>query len=117
MIDVNDKLLFKIKEISKQEEFDVTIFDSRASPSKLTKLRTKLRKEIREGYIRIISSFWPGIPLLMFEENNDRYSQEEKLKMLKIIEMRWEKIFRDYLRNIKEKYPKYPENVWKIETN
>jgi len=108
-MDVNDRLLFKIKEISKQEGFDSTIFASRASPS-------KLKKEIREGYIKILSSFWPGIPLLMFEENNNRHSQEEKLKMLKIIEMRWEKIFRDYLRNIKDKY-KNQETIWKIKNN
>ncbi|PIV14090.1 hypothetical protein COS44_00930 [bacterium (Candidatus Gribaldobacteria) CG03_land_8_20_14_0_80_36_40] len=108
-MDVNDRLLFKIKKISKQEGFDSTIFASRASPS-------KLKKEIREGYIKILSSFWPGIPLLMFEENNNRHSQEEKLKMLKIIEMRWEKIFRDYLRNIKDKY-KNQETIWKIKNN
>ena len=108
-MDVNDRLLFKIKKISKQEGFDSTIFASRASPS-------KLKKEIREGYIKILSSFWPGIPLLMFEENNNRHSQEEKLKMLKIIEMRWEKIFRDYLRNIKDKY-KNQETIWKTKNN
>lgn len=113
MIDVNDKLLFKIKEISKQEEFDATIFDSRASPSKLT----KLRKEIREGYIKIVSSFWPGIPLFMFENNNSKkYSQERKMETLKIIEMRFEEIFRDYLREIKDKY-KDQESIWKIESN
>ena len=59
----------------------------------------------------MLSSFWPGISLFMFKENNNTYSQEKKLKTLKIIEMRFEKIFRDYLKNVKQKYP---ENVWKI---
>jgi len=104
-MDVREKIMFKIMEISKKERFNSKILE-RASPF----------KKIREGYIKILSSFLTGISPFMFEENKNsrKYSQKKKMETLKIIELHFEKIFRDYLRNIKGKYP---ENVWKIENN
>ena len=93
---VKEMIMFKIKEISKKERFNSEILE-RASPF----------KEIRDGYIKMLSSFWPGIPLLMFEENNNskKYSQERKMETLKIIEKKFEENFRDYLKGVKQKYP------------
>ena len=109
-MDVNDRLLFKIKKISKQEGFDSTIFASRASPS-------KLKKEIREKYIKMLSSF--RTPLDIFEDkygngNGKKHSKEREEMDLKNIELCYEGVFRSFLQDIKQNYP---EDVWKIENN
>ena len=96
-------IVLKIKEICKKRGFNSKILE-RASPY----------KEIRDGYLKMLSSFFTGIPLFMFEENNNKkYSQERKIEILRIIEKDYEKIFDDYLEEIKQKYP---ENIWKIES-
>ncbi len=107
-MDVKWNILLKTKEVCKQREFDQNIFDSRAPPS-------KMKREIREEYMKMLSSFLSVIPLFMFEDNNNskKYPQEKVMKTLRIIEKDYEKTFGDYLEGIKRRYP---EDIWKIKS-
>lgn len=104
-------IFLRMIEICKERRFNSEIFNARASPPKWC---SKWWKEIREEYIRMLSSFFSGRPSFIFEDNgnNKEYPKEKIEKTARNIELEFEGIFRNFLQDIENKYP---EGVWEIE--
>jgi hypothetical protein len=113
-MDIRWNILLKTKWTCKGEKFNSEIFNARASPPKEY---SKWWKEIREKYIKMLSSF--RTPLDIFEDkygngNDKKHSKEREEMDLKNIELCYEGALRSFLQDIKQNYS---EDVWKIETN
>lgn len=103
-------MYLKMKEMCKKEKFNSEIFDSRVVPPKWC---SKWWKKIRESYIKMLSSFIGEKPFFIFENNKNskKYSEKNKEKTAKDIEICFEGILKEFLRDIKRKYKK---NIWRI---
>ncbi len=108
-MNLRGNVLSKVPKLCENEKVDSRIFDPRAAPHGDPNAR-KDKQKIKEGYIELIGR----IPFHIIEDFYDHgkgYPKEVEEKMRKNIETCFEGSFRNYLRDVKEKYPK---KVWKI---
>ncbi|MBZ9572620.1 hypothetical protein KJA17_00275 [Patescibacteria group bacterium] len=110
MKNLRENILLKVPKICEDEEVDPRIFDARAGPQEDSEEMKKAKKKIREGY----SEFLTGISFHLIENfynHNWGYPKEVVKNMEKVIERCFEGGFKNYLRDMKERYP---EEIWKI---
>ena len=96
-INTKQNILEKMFEICKEENINSKIFRSKNYAS-------ETRKKIREEYIRMMSDFFSNISTGMETKNKTEQIMEE-------MELVFEGIFRNFLKSIRERYPK---KFWEV---